>query len=194
MLCLYNRNTVPFTQSVEQVFMELYHWSTAQTGFVQCAIVIGECIGCSLNTTSRGLYFASASRNTEVPGAPVPEARLYIAVLDGVFGLSGGMFTYVWTSCSSIPWIAPSIGLSMAGASNVLVVTEVSDYVVGAYGKYSGSAMGAVATGENVLSAFLPLATMGLYGHLGYQRESTLLALISLALSLMPALMFIWGN
>lgn len=143
---------------------------------------------------SRGLYFASASRNTEVAGAPVPEARLYIAVLGGVFGLSGGMFTYAWTSCSTIPWIAPSIGLGMVGAGSVLVVTGVSDYVVDAYSQYSGSAMGAVATGEKVFSAVLPLATMGLYGHLGFQWASTLLALISLVLSLVPALMSIWGK
>ncbi|RJE23736.1 multidrug transporter [Aspergillus sclerotialis] len=168
--------------------------SAFTTGFVQCAIVIAECIGWSLNIMSRKLYFASASRNTEVPGAPIPEARLYLAVLGGVFGLSGGMFTYAWTSYSSIPWIAPSIGLGMVGAGSVLVVTGVSDYVVDAYSQYSGSAMGAVATGEKIFSAFLPLATMSLYEHLGFQWASTLLALISLVLSLVPTLMFIWGR
>lgn len=76
----------------------------------------------------------------------------------------------------------------------MLVVTGVPDYVVDAYSQYSGSAMGAVATGENVFSVFLPLATMGLYGHLGFQWASTLLALVSLVLSLVPALMFIWGT
>lgn len=34
-----------FTQSVEQVFMGLYDWTVTQTGYVQSAIVIGECIG-----------------------------------------------------------------------------------------------------------------------------------------------------
>jgi hypothetical protein len=33
-----------FTQSVEQVFMDLYGWSVEQAGFVQCAIVIAECV------------------------------------------------------------------------------------------------------------------------------------------------------
>ncbi|KAL4968844.1 Aldehyde/histidinol dehydrogenase [Aspergillus stella-maris] len=183
-----------FTQSVEQVFMELYGWTVSQTGFVQAAIVVGECIGWVLCFVSRSLYFASSSRNTEKPGSPIPEARLYMAVLGGVFGISGGMFTYAWTSYSHITWIAPAISLGMVGAGSVLVVTGVSDYIVDAYSQYAGSAIGAVATGENIFSAFLPLATMGMYNKLGFQWASTLLALISLVLSLVPTAMFVWGR
>ncbi|KAJ5355401.1 uncharacterized protein N7496_012613 [Penicillium cataractarum] len=183
-----------FTQSVEQVFMEIYDWSVTQTGFVQCAIVIGECIGWSLNFLSRKLYLTSTSRNTEVPGAPIPEARLYMAVFGGVFGISGGMFTYAWTSYPHIPWIAPAISLTMVGAGSVLVVSGVTDYVVDAYSHYAGSAMGAVATGENIFSAFLPLATFSMYNNLGLNWASTMLAFISLVLSLVPTLMFVWGK
>ncbi|GKZ23803.1 hypothetical protein AbraIFM66951_005076 [Aspergillus brasiliensis] len=184
-----------FTQSVEQVFMGIYNWDVSQTGYVQCAIVIGECLGWLLVTfLSRQLYFASASRNTEVPGTPIPEARLYMAVVGGIFGLSGGMFIYAWTSYPSFPWIAPTIGLGLVGAGSVCVVTGVSDYVVDSYSRFSGSAMGAVAAGENVFSAFLPLATMSMYRGLGDQWASTLLAVISLVLSLVPTLMFAWGR
>ncbi|KAL4940911.1 hypothetical protein BDV06DRAFT_213112 [Aspergillus oleicola] len=183
-----------FTQSVEQVFMELYGWTVPQTGFVQAAIVVGECIGWGLCFVSRNLYFASSSRNTETPGSPIPEARLYMAVLGGLFGISGGMFTYAWTSYPHIPWIAPAISLGMVGAGSVLVVTGVSDYVVDAYSQYAGSAIGAVATGENIFSAFLPLATMSMYNNLGFQWASTLLAFISFILSLVPTAMFVWGK
>ncbi|KAL4930806.1 Aldehyde/histidinol dehydrogenase [Aspergillus undulatus] len=183
-----------FTQSVEQVFMGLYGWTVTQTGYVQAAIVIGECIGWALCFVSRKLYFASASRNTETPGSPIPEARLYMAVLGGLFGISGGMFTYAWTSYSHIPWIALAISLAMVGVGSVLVVTGVSDYVVDAYSEYAGSAIGAVATGENIFSAFLPLATMSMYNNLRFQWASTLLAFISLVLSLVPTAMFVWGR
>lgn len=183
-----------FTQSVEQVFAGLYNWNVNQTGYVQAAIVIGECIGWLLTFLSRSLYFASASRNTEAPGCPIPEARLYTAVLGGLFGISGGMFTYAWTSYPHIPWIAPALSLGLVGAGSVLVVTGVSDYVVDAYSQYAGSAIGAVATGENIFSGFLPLATMSMYSTLGFQWASTLLAFISLVLSLIPTLMFFFGR
>lgn len=117
-----------------------------------------------------------------------------MAVLGGVFGIAGGMFTYAWTSFPSVPWIAPAMSLGAVGTGSVCVVTGVSDYVVDAYSQYAGSAMGAVATGENIFSAFLPLATMSMYRDLGFQWASTLLACVSLMLSLIPRLMFIWGK
>ncbi|PYH37218.1 uncharacterized protein BO87DRAFT_394838 [Aspergillus neoniger CBS 115656] len=155
-----------------------------------------------VNFLSRKLYFASASRNTEVPGTPIPEARLYMAVVGGVFGLSGGMFVYAWTSYSSLPWIAPTIWLTFVGAGSVCVLTGVSDYVVDFYSQFSGSAMGAVAAGENVFSAFLPLATMSMYRVLEYQWACTLLGFFffffffffCLVLSLIPTLMFVLGK
>ncbi|KAL4871498.1 hypothetical protein BDV12DRAFT_163863 [Aspergillus spectabilis] len=183
-----------FTQSVEQVFASLYDWNATQAGYVQASIVIGECIGWVVNLLSAKLYFASARRNTEIPGTPIPETRLYLAVVGGIVGMSGGMFTYAWTSYPSVPWIAPAVGLAMVGAGSMLVVTGVSDYLTDAYSMYAGSAFGAVAAIENVFSAFLPLATQSLYGTLGLQWASTLLALVCFVLSLAPILMFVWGR
>lgn len=183
-----------FTQSVEQVFSGLYGWSPSQAGYVQGAIVIGECIGWVGTLFSGSIYFNSASRNTEIPGKPIPEARLYLAIISGVLGLAGGMFVYAWTSYPFLPWIAPAVGLAMVGAGSVIVVTGISDYVVDAYAKYAGSAVGIIVTGENTFSAFLPLAAMSMYSHLGFRWASTLLAFISLALSLAPILFVVYGK
>ncbi|KAJ5562545.1 hypothetical protein N7535_003006 [Penicillium sp. DV-2018c] len=183
-----------FTQSVEQVFAELYGWSPTQAGYVQAAVVIGELLGWGVTMFSGKVYFASASRNKEIPGTPIPEARLYFAIGGGIFGISGGMFTYAWTSYPDLPWIAPAIGLAMVGAGSVVVVTGISDYVVDSYSKYAGSCMGIIATWENTLAAFLPLATMSMYNVLGFQWASTLLAFIALTLSFAPILVLIWGK
>ncbi|KAJ5240949.1 uncharacterized protein N7469_002540 [Penicillium citrinum] len=165
-----------FTQSVEQVFAGLYDWTPAQAGYVQSAIVVGEILGWIVTLFSGKLYFDSASRNTEVPGEPIPEARLYLAIV------------------GDLPWIAPAIGLAMVGGGSVIVVTGISDYVVDAYSKYAASAIGIIACGENTFSAFLPLAAMSMYSTLGFNWASTLLAFISLALSLAPILFVVWGK
>lgn len=183
-----------FTQSVEQVFNGLYGWSAAQCGYVQGSIVVGEIIGWGVSLLSAKLYFASASRNTESPGTPIPEARLYLAILGGIFGMSGGMFTYAWTSYPDFPWIAPAVGLGMVGVGSMVVVTGISDYLVDSYAKYSGSAMGTAAAGENTVSAFLPLAAMAMYSNLGFQWASTVLALIALVLSFAPILFIVYGK
>ncbi|RAK72301.1 putative MFS multidrug transporter [Aspergillus fijiensis CBS 313.89] len=183
-----------FTQSVEQVFDALYGWDPVQSGYVQGAIVIGQVLGWPLTLVSARLYFQSAKRNTQIPGTPIPEARLYMSVAGAILGLTGGMFVYAWTSYPSLPWIAPTIGLGMVGAGSVVVVTGIMDYVVDAYSNYAGSAMACVVLGENTFSAFLPLATMNMYETMGLQWASSLLGFISLLLTLAPVCIMIWGE
>ncbi|PYH40798.1 MFS multidrug transporter [Aspergillus saccharolyticus JOP 1030-1] len=182
-----------FTQSVEQVFEALYGWDPVQSGYVQGAIVIGEVLGWPLTLISARLYFHSAKPNPQMPGVPIPEARLYMSVAGAIVGLTGGMFVYAWTSDPRLPWIAPTMGLGMVGAGSVVVVTGIMDYVVDAYSNYAGSAMACVVLGENTFSAFLPLATMNMYQSLGLQWASSLLGFISLTLTLAPVCIIIWG-
>ncbi|GKZ35722.1 hypothetical protein AbraIFM66950_006474 [Aspergillus brasiliensis] len=183
-----------FTQSVEQVFVGLYNWTPVQAGYVQAAVFIGEVCGWSFSLISARLYFNSSKRNKEIPGTPIPEARLYLSVGGGIFGIAGGMFVYAWTSYPSMPWIAPAVGLWMVGMGSVVVVSGIADYVVDAYCKYAGSAMACFVVGENTVSAFLPLATSSMYNTLGFQWASTLLAFISLLLTLAPLSFIFWGK
>ncbi|GAB7351702.1 hypothetical protein MBLNU459_g2294t2 [Dothideomycetes sp. NU459] len=183
-----------FTQSVAQVFAGLYGWEAYQTGYVQGAVVVGELLGWFASLLSARLYFASAKRNTETPGQPIPEARLYMSVFGGFVGMTGGMFVYAWTSYPYLPWIAPTIGLGMVGFGINVVVTGIADYVTDAYSKYAASAIAVVAFGENVFSGFLPLAAMSMYNTMGYQWASSLLGFLSLLLSLAPVLLLFKGR
>ncbi|RDW57448.1 hypothetical protein BP6252_13786 [Coleophoma cylindrospora] len=183
-----------FTQSVEQVYGELYGWDAIQAGYIQSAIAIGEILGLVFCVFSNRWYYASAARNTEIPNTPIPEARLYSAVVGAFSGVTGGMFIYAWTSYSYIPWIAPTIGLAMVGFGTTCVVVGIINYVVDAYSKFAGSAMGAVGLGENLFIAFLPLAAQSMYTNLGFQWASSLLAFISLVLAMAPFAIFIWGE
>ncbi|KAL6245651.1 hypothetical protein RBB50_007650 [Rhinocladiella similis] len=183
-----------FTQSVEQVFAGLYGWTPSQAGYVQAAIVIGECIGWTGVLISAKLYFASVSRNTEVPGTPIPEARLYVSIFGSFIGVVGGMMVYAWTSYEFLPWIAPAVGLAMVGYGIDVVVLAIADYVVDAYAKYAGSAVAAVVFGENIFSAFLPLAAQSMYTNLGYRWASSLLGFLALVLSFAPVCVLIWGR
>ncbi|GME22848.1 MFS transporter [Neofusicoccum parvum] len=187
-------NTYLFTQSAEQVFAALYGFDPVAAGYAQAAVVAGEAVGWLLSLLSARLYFASAARNVEVPGTPIPEARLYVAIPAGFVGMAGGMFVYGWTSWASVPWIAPAVGLAMVGAGNTVVIIGFADYVVDAYAKYAGSSMGAVALGENIFAAFLPLAAQPMYTNLGFQWASSLLGFVSLLLACAPVVLVIWGR
>ncbi|KAI9739906.1 MAG: hypothetical protein M1818_004962 [Claussenomyces sp. TS43310] len=183
-----------FTQSVEQVYGELYGWEAIQAGYVQGAIVIGEILGCGLCVFTNRWYYDSAARNTEVPGTPIPEARLYPSVIGGFFGVTGGMFIYGWTSYPTIHWMAPTVGLAMVGFGTTAVVVSIANYLVDAYSKYAASALGAVGLVENSSIAFLPLAATAMYTNLGFHWASSLLAFLSLALVATPLVVLKWGK
>lgn len=182
-----------FTQSVAQVFRDLYGWEEYSISYVQGAVVIGEILGWFATLYGTHLFLKSASRNTECPGRPIPEARLYVSIFGSFFGIVGGMFIYAWTSYPDLPWIAPSIGLAMVGFGIMTVVSAVADYITDAYAAsdYAGSAISAVAFGENNVAGFLPLAAQSMYTNLGFQWASTLLAFLALLLGIAP-LVFVW--
>ena len=165
-----------------------------QAGYVQGAVVLGMCVGGASASLSKKLYIASARRNTECPGIPIPEARLYLSIPGSVIGVTGGMFVYGWTSFQSVPWMAPTVGLAMVGCGIVIVVLAAADYVVDAYADFAASAVAALVLVENVVAAFLPMASTKLYISLGLRWASSVLAFASLALSCAPVVLIIWGS
>ncbi|KAF2152898.1 MFS general substrate transporter [Myriangium duriaei CBS 260.36] len=183
-----------FTQSTELVFSQLYGWSSVQCGFVQAAVVIGMLLAWVTNFYSIHLYFASSKRNKEKPDQPIPEAYLYLSVFGCFVGILGGMFVYGWTSYPSVPWIAPAIGLAMVGYGINNVVIAIGNYVTACYSKYAISAVAAVASGENIFAALLPLATSAMYTKLGLHWPSSMLGLFAILLGLAPIVMMGWGQ
>lgn len=183
-----------FTQSVEQVYVELYDFDAVQAGYVQLAIVIGEVLGTGFSLYSNRWYFASAARNTDTPGLPVPEARLYSAVIGGFLGVSGGMFVYGWGAYKSIHWMVTTLGLAMVGFGTTAVVISIANYLIDAYSKYAASALAAVGVVENTSIALLPLAALAMYTNLGFHWASSLLGFLSLVLSSTPLLVMFWGK
>ncbi|KAK8016768.1 MFS multidrug transporter [Apiospora rasikravindrae] len=183
-----------FTHSVDQVYGELYGWSPVQSGYVQSAIVVGEVLGTILSLSTNHWYEASAARNTEVPGTPIPEARLYAAIIGGFTGVTGGMFIYAWAAYTTVHWMVITVGLTMVGLGTTAVVISIANYLIDAYSKYAASALAAVGLAENLSIAFLPLASSALYTGLGFQWASTLLGLVSLVLVATPFVVIRWGK
>ncbi|KAJ4288446.1 hypothetical protein N0V90_011681 [Kalmusia sp. IMI 367209] len=183
-----------FTQSIVQVYSEIYHWKYYGTGLVQCALVIGETIGVMASLAQDEVYFRSARKNTEKEGMPIPETRLYLSIPASFIGLTGGLFYFAWTSYPSIPWIVPTVALAFVGFGMFCSVTAVTTYILDAYAKYSASAIAGVAFLENVLAAFLPLATQSMYRTLGFQWASSLLGFLALGLSIVPVVLFVFGR
>lgn len=182
-----------FTQSITQVYTTLYAWPPFLTGTVQSAVVIGQTVGLVVSLYQNRLYDASAKRNDETPGKPIPEARLYLAIPGSFLGLTAGFFWFGWTSYADLPWILSVIGLGLVGFGIFTVVAAVSNYITDAYAKYAASGLAAIAFGENIFAAFMPLASKALYTDLGLQWASSVLGFLALVLSFAPVVLMVWG-
>lgn len=67
-------------------------------------------------------------------------------------------------------------------------------YVTDAYAKYAASASAAVCFGENIFTAFLPLAAQSMYTNLEFQWAPPVLAFIALLLSFAPIVLVLKGK
>ncbi|KAL7917229.1 MFS general substrate transporter [Trichoderma austrokoningii] len=175
------------TQSVPLVFTDVYGWSDASSGIVQVSIGIGQLLGFIACLVQNKIYTRSAASNKEV-GVPFPESILYLSIPSTAIALAGGLFMYGW-GIFQPHWIVPVIGLSLTGFAIIAVVHAVTIYVTDEYAACAASAIAAVAFGENLFAAFLPLSAKPMYLRLGFQWASTLLALVALLLTLAPIIL-----
>ncbi|KAL8897077.1 MAG: hypothetical protein Q9207_007400 [Kuettlingeria erythrocarpa] len=182
------------TQSVAQVYHETYGFSEPASGLVQISLFVGETIGFFACLPQNAYYQRSAARNTVEPGVPIPEARLPLSIPASLVGLGGGLFWYAWASFPHVHWMVPTIGLAFVGFGIVVIITAVDMYITDAYTKFAGSAIAAVAFGENMFAAWLPLAAKSMYTNLGFQWASSLLGFVALALTLAPIVLFFKGE
>lgn len=181
-----------FFSSVAQTFGTNFGWGTVQTGLIQLAISVGAVIGTAVNPVQDWIYLRSAKRNHEVPGTPIPEARLYTSV-PGSLLFAGGLFWYGWASVGhgSIHWIVPTCGIAATGVGIYSIYMAVVNYLTDAYEKYAASALSAASFGRNTFGAFLPLASYSMFTNLGFGWAGSLLGFIGVALSFVPVVL-VW--
>ncbi|KAM3559586.1 hypothetical protein ARSEF4850_004067 [Beauveria asiatica] len=182
-----------FTQSIPLVFGSAFGWAAHQSGLVQSAVGIGQILGFGVCMIQRRIYISSARRNAEKPGDPVPEAILQLSIPATPIALAGGLFMYGW-SIHQPHWIVTAIGLALVGFASMIIINAATIYITDAYSAFAASAIAAVAFGENVFAAFLPLAAKPMYGRLHYDWASSLLGFVGLALTLAPLLLLVHGK
>ncbi|OCL09830.1 MFS multidrug transporter-like protein [Glonium stellatum] len=182
-----------FFSSVPQTFSVNYGFGIFQTGLIQLAITVGALIGTLINPFQDYLYLQTASRNTERPGKPIPEGRLYTSIPGSIL-FTGGLFMYGWSSQPHVHWIVPTIGVCIVGLGIYSIYMGVVNYLIDAYEKYAASALSAASLGRNAFGAFLPLASYQLFQNLGFGWAGSLLGFIGLALSVVPVVLVLKGR
>ncbi|KAI4284677.1 MAG: hypothetical protein L6R38_001255 [Xanthoria sp. 2 TBL-2021] len=182
------------TQSIPQVYHSNYGFSDSASGLVQVSLFVGEAVGFLACLPQNSYYQRSAKRNTVNPGTPIPEARLPLSIPASLLGLAGGLFWYAWASFPHVHWMVPTVGLAFVGFAVMVIITAVDMYITDAYTKFAGSAIAAVALGENLVAAWLPFAAKSMYTTLGFQWASSLLAFVAVVLTMAPVVLWWKGE
>lgn len=76
----------------------------------------------------------------------------------------------------------------------ILIFMAMINYLTDAYKQYSASAQAAASTLRSIFAVCLPLATNSMYGQLGINWATSLLAFISMALAVIPFVFIRYGE
>lgn len=111
-------------------------------------------------------------------GFATQERRL-LPALGFCFGPTIGLFIFAWTARASIHWIAPTIGITIYGASVFVVFQCLFIYIPLSYPQYAASLFAANDFFRSALACGSVLFAHPLFGNLGVARGVSLLGGLS---------------
>ncbi|KAH9995355.1 major facilitator superfamily transporter [Xylariaceae sp. FL0662B] len=109
---------------------------------------------------------------------PAPETRL-VPALGAAFGPTVGLFVFAWTARADVPWIAPTVGITLYGASVFVVMQCVFVYVPLSYPRYAASLFAGNDFFRSALAFASVLFARPMFDRLGVARGTSLLGGLS---------------
>ncbi|GAB7349522.1 hypothetical protein MBLNU459_g0227t1 [Dothideomycetes sp. NU459] len=173
------------------VFTKNYGFSESNVGLTYIALGVGSLFGLLvLGVASDKILKYLTARNG---GGMKPEYRLPPVICSGPF-IPVGLFIYGWTAEHHVQWAVPLFGTLLVGFGIIGAFLSIQTYLVDAFPLYAASAIAANTVLRSLFGAFLPLAGLKMYGALGLGWGNSLLAFVTLALTAVPPLFYIFGE
>ncbi|KAJ9138825.1 Caffeine resistance protein 5 [Pleurostoma richardsiae] len=157
------------------VYPVYYGMSPGQVGLVFLCILVACLIGVA---TYVGYVAYYVNPRIRARGFPPQESRLAPALL-AAFGPTIGLFIFAWTADRRFPWIAPTIGITVYGATVFVVMQCIFVYVPLSYPQYAASLFAGNDFFRSALACGSILFAGPLYGNLGVARGTSLLGGLS---------------
>ncbi|KAL3471063.1 major facilitator superfamily domain-containing protein [Aspergillus californicus] len=152
-----------------------YNMNLGQIGLVFLCVLVSSILGIAIYFSY--LYFWMNPRIARF-GFPVQETRL-VPALPASFGPTIGLYLFAWTARASIHWIAPTIGITIYGATVFIVMQCIFVYIPLSYPKYAASLFAANDFFRSALACGSVLFAHPLFGNLGVARSVSLLGGLS---------------
>ncbi|OAX35714.1 MFS general substrate transporter [Rhizopogon vinicolor AM-OR11-026] len=177
-----------FLTTLPSIFQGVYQQSPGVAGLHYIALGIGVTGASQLNArTMDKVYVYLKSKNG---GVGKPEFRLP-AMFPGTVLLPIGCLITGWSSQAHTHWIAPDIGIALAGAGLILSFQSIMAYIVDTFTLHAASALAAIVCLRSMAGFVFPLFAPAMYKALGFGKGDTLLAVIAIVIGC-PAPWIFW--
>ena len=124
-----------FFEAFPIVYLGMYGFSIGIMGVIFTCILVSCLIGIATYVAYQYFYLIPDIKKN---GLRAQEHRL-VPALFGSFGPPIGLFLFAWTANSTIHWIAPTIGITIYGATVFVVMQCIFVYVPLSYPQYAAS-------------------------------------------------------
>ncbi|KAB8336746.1 hypothetical protein FH972_021055 [Carpinus fangiana] len=180
-----------FFEGYPLIFQGIYGLSPGPAGLAFLPIALGAACGFAITLWFDGYLLRAKKRHAT--WAEVEEyRRLPLACLGGLAYVVS-LFWLGWSSRIDIHWIVPMLSGIPFGVGFMLIFSALLNYLADAYTVYAASALATATFCRSVLGAVLPLAAPSLFDTLGIGWGNSVLAFLSLALTVLP-FVFIKNN
>ncbi|KAJ6088192.1 hypothetical protein N7486_009453 [Penicillium sp. IBT 16267x] len=181
-----------YFQAYPIIFQNLYGLSPGVAGLAFLPISVGALVAFSLFLLYSS-YHSKAVKENNAWAMLEEYRRLPLAAL-GAPLLPIALFWLGWSSKLSIHPIVPMMSGLFFGIGYILIFMAMINYLTDAYKQYSASAQAAASTLRSCLAVCLPLATNPMYGKLGINWASSLLAFIAILLAVIHFVFIKYGQ
>ncbi|GJD00743.1 major facilitator superfamily transporter [Colletotrichum higginsianum] len=157
------------------VYPVYYGMTIGEVGLVFLCILVACLLGVAAYASYLAFYMIPRIRKF---GFPSQETRL-VPALPAAFGPTIGLFIFAWTASPAVHWIAPTIGITVYGASVFVVMQCIFVYVPLSYPRYAASLFAGNDFFRSAFAFASVLFARPMYLNLGVARGTSLLGGLS---------------
>ncbi|KAJ6156121.1 hypothetical protein N7497_005006 [Penicillium chrysogenum] len=174
------------------IFQGIYKMSPGVSGLMFLPIGIGAILACGVFLWYDGYLARAKARNAS--WAFIEEyRRLPLACIGGPLYVIS-LFWVGWTASPNIHWVVPFLSGIPFGMGYLLIFMAMLNYLTDAYETLSASAQSAASCTRSILGAVLPLAAKPMFSRLGVPWACSLIAFLSLGVSVIPFAFIRYGD
>ncbi|KAJ5167395.1 uncharacterized protein N7482_006176 [Penicillium canariense] len=174
------------------IFQGIYGMNAGISGLMFLPIGVGAVLACAVFIWYDGFFARAKAR--QASWANIEEyRRLPLACIGGPLYVIA-LFWVGWTASPNIHWVVPFLSGIPFGMGYLLIFMAMLNYLTDAYETLSASAQSAASCTRSILGAVLPLATKPMFDKLGVHWACSLIAFLSLGVSVIPFAFIRYGD